>query len=274
MEKQVIWRGLLAGAVAGLLAFVFARIFLEPVIGRAIGYEEGRGEAEAAVAAHEHGAGHEHGIELFSRGVQANIGMGFGVLAFSVAMGALFAVVFAVVYARIRTARVRGLALVMAAVAFVVVYLVPFVKYPANPPSIGEPDTIGERTGLYLLMIVLSLAFAAGALWLARVLEPKLGSWNATLSGLGAYVVAVGLAMAVLPPVAEVPQPLLDDAGGLLYPGFSADDLFQFRLYAVGTQLVIWLTIGLLGGALLDRLLNSDKSGRSDNSGARERLPA
>jgi len=72
----------------------------------------------------------------------------------------------------------------------------------------------------------------------------------------------------VLPPVAEIPQPLVDDAGSLIYPGFSADDLFHFRLYAVGTQLVIWLTIGLLGGALLDRLLNSAKSD------ARERLPA
>ena len=92
--------------------------FLEPVIGRAIDYEDGRSDAEAALAvheaAHEHGA-HEHGVELFTRGVQANVGMGFGVLAFSVAMGALFAVAFAVVHGRMRTTRVRGLALVMAA---------------------------------------------------------------------------------------------------------------------------------------------------------------
>lgn len=267
MEKQIIWRGLLSGAVAGVLAFVFARIFLEPVIGRAIDYEGGRSEAEAALEAHEHGA-HEHGVELFTRGIQGNVGMGFGVLAFSVAMGALFAVAFAVVYARMQTARVRGLALVMAGGAFVVVYLVPFLKYPANPPSIGEPDTIGRRTGLYLLMIVVSLLAAAAAIWLARSLEPRLGGWNAALSGFGAYAVAVGVAMLVLPTVSETPGPLTDDAGGLTFPGFSADDLFEFRLYAVGTQLVIWLTIGLFGGALLDRLLNSAKSD------TRERLAA
>lgn len=262
MEKQIIWRGLLAGAVAGVLSFVFARVFLESVIGRAVDYEGGRSDAEAALAvheaAHEHGA-HEHGVELFTRGVQANIGMGFGVLAFSVAMGALFAVAFAVVYARSRTTQVRGLALIMAASAFVVVYLVPFLKYPANPPSVGEPDTIGQRTGLYLLMVVLSLAFAAGAVWLARAAEPRLGTWNAALCGLGAYVVAVGVAMLVLPGISETPGPLTDDAGGMVFPGFSADDLFEFRLYAVGTQLVIWLTIGLFGGALLDRLLNSER---------------
>ena len=44
------------------------------------------------------GGVHEHGAELFTRGVQANIGLGFGVLAFGVAMGALFAVVFCVAY--------------------------------------------------------------------------------------------------------------------------------------------------------------------------------
>ena len=45
MEKQIIWRGLLAGAVAGVLAFVFARIFVEPQIGLAVGYEDGIGAA-------------------------------------------------------------------------------------------------------------------------------------------------------------------------------------------------------------------------------------
>ncbi len=81
MEKRIIARGLLAGAIASVAAFVFARTFVEPVIDQAIAYEEAQE------------AGHEHGVELFTRGVQANIGMGFGVLAFGVAMGALFAVV-------------------------------------------------------------------------------------------------------------------------------------------------------------------------------------
>ena len=48
MEKQIIWRGLLAGAVAGVLSFIFSRIFIEPVIERAIGYEDGIGAAHEA----------------------------------------------------------------------------------------------------------------------------------------------------------------------------------------------------------------------------------
>ena len=94
MEKRLIASGLLAGLVGAVLAFVFARLCAEPIIGRAIAYEDGRTEAEQA-----HGV-HEHGVELFTRGVQANAGLGFGVLLFGLAMGALFAVVFCLVYVR------------------------------------------------------------------------------------------------------------------------------------------------------------------------------
>lgn len=246
MEKRIIACGLLAGALAGLLAFVFARIFVEPVIQRAIDYESGRGEA-----AHEH-----EGAEVFTRGIQSNIGMGFGVLAFSVAMGALLAVVFCVAYGRVGAVRPRTLSLLLAAGAFGAVYLVPFIKYPPNPPSIGDPETIGARTGLYLLMVVLSLAFAAGAVWLGRRLTPRLGGWNATLAALGSYVVANAVVMLLLPAVSETPRPMLDDSGAILYPGFNADDLYHFRLFSLGTQLVMWATIGLVFAALIGRLLH------------------
>lgn len=250
MEKRIIGRGLLAGALAGVFAFFFARLCLEPVIGRAIAYEEGRGEVEEIMTHH-----HDHEMELFSRGIQANIGMGLGVLGFCVAIGALFAVAFIVVYSRTQALSARALALTMAAVAFVTVYLVPFIKYPANPPAIGDPDTIGKRAGLYLLMIALSVVLAGGAFWLRRRFSPTLGVWEATLSGVGAYVVAVAIVMAILPTVSEVPKPVLDVGGGILYPGFSADDLFDFRLYAVGIQVIIWATIGLVFGILVSRAL-------------------
>ncbi len=96
MEKRLIARGLLAGAIGALLAFLFARLCAEPVIGRAIAFEDGRLDAENA-----HGV-HEHGAELFTRGVQANAGLGFGVLIFGVAMGALFAAAFCVVAGRVK----------------------------------------------------------------------------------------------------------------------------------------------------------------------------
>src|ERR1700756_2956742 len=123
VEKRIIWRGVLAGASAGVLAFVFARIFLEPVIGRAIDYEGGRSAVESAMSGM-----HEHEMEVFTRGIQANVGMGFGVLAFAVAMGALFSVAFIVAYGRVGTLGPRALSLPMAVGAFGAIYLVPFLK--------------------------------------------------------------------------------------------------------------------------------------------------
>jgi hypothetical protein len=251
MEKRIIARGLIAGALAGVLAFIFARTFIEPVIGHAIDYEDGRSEAEMAAS-----GGHEHGMEIFTRGIQANIGMGFGVLAFAVAMGALFAVAFVVAYGRTGTIGARALSLLLGGGAFVAIYVVPFLKYPANPPSIGHPETIGERTGLYLLMMVLSIGLAVAAVWLGRTLAPRLGAWSATLSAFGGYVVAVAVVMLVLPPVHETPEPLTDKAGAILYPGFPADDLYHFRLYSLGTQFVLWATLALVFATLVSRLFD------------------
>lgn len=263
MEKRLIARGLLAGFAGALLAFLFARFCAEPVIGRAIAFEDGRTDAENA-----HGV-HEHGVDLFSRGVQSNVGLGFGVLIFGVAMGALFAVLFCVVYSRVRNLEPRVLSLLLAAGAFVAVYLVPFVKYPPNPPAVGQPDTIRARTGWYLVMVLASVVLAIAAVWLARRLAARFGAWDGRLLASASYVVAVAVVMVLLPTVDETPQPLRDASGAIIYPGFPADVLYEFRLLSLGTQLVLWTTIGLVFATLAGRLLGERAaSGRAPSIAA------
>ena len=264
MEKQIIGRGILAGALAGLLAFAFAKIFVEPVIGRAIDFEDGVGAAHEAMAHSHGGGGHEHGVEAFTRGVQSNIGMGLGVLAFSAAMGALLAVVFCVVYGR-TSLSARALAVLTAAGMLVSLWIVPALKYPPNPPAVSLDETIKQRTLLYLLMVVLSAALFIAAVNLGRRLVPRLGAWNAALAAGGAYLVAVAVVMLILPAIDETPGPLRDDAGNIIFGGFPADDLYEFRLFSLGTQVVVWTTIGLVFGALVSRLMDAKQ---------RESLPA
>ena len=103
----------------------------------------------AAREALEAGGGHgDHGpgVELFTRTVQMNIGMGFGVLAFSVAIGALFAVVFAVAYGRVGEVSARLLSMYIAGGMLLSLYVVPNLKYPANPPALSLEETVRERT--------------------------------------------------------------------------------------------------------------------------------
>jgi predicted cobalt transporter CbtA len=254
MEKQIIGRGLLAGALAGVLAFVFARIFVEPVIDRAIGYEDGFVAHEAM----EHGA-HEHGAEVFTRGIQANIGMGFGVLAFSVAMGALFAVVFAVTYGRVGNVSARLLSVYVAGGMLLSLYVVPALKYPANPPAVSLDESIRQRTLLYLLMVVVSAALFVGAVYLGRRLAVRMDRWNATLAAAGSYIAVIAVVMLILPTIDETPGPLRDSAGTIIYEGFPADDLYQFRLFSLGTQVVMWATIGLVFATLASRFLDEKR---------------
>jgi hypothetical protein len=259
MEKQIIGRGLLAGALAGVLAFVFSKIFLEPVIGRAIDFEGGTSAAHEAMETAGSG-GHSHeGPELFSRGIQSTIGMGFGVLAFSVALGALFAVVFAVAYGRVGNISARALSVVIAAGMLISVWVVPALKYPPNPPATSLEETITQRTELYLLMVGLSVILMVAAVYLGRQLTPKLGAWNATLVGGAAYLVAVFVVMLILPTINEIPGPMVNDAGVIVFPGFSAVDLYEFRLFSLGTQVVVWATIGLVSAALFSRLLEGKR---------------
>ncbi|MCV7155636.1 CbtA family protein [Mycobacterium pyrenivorans] len=246
IEKQIIWRGLLAGAAAGVLAFGFARIFAAPQTARAIEYEDGVRAAREAMDSPGGHAGHGENVDLFTRTVQMNIGMGLGLLAFSVAIGALFAVVFAVAYGRVGDVSARLLSLYIAGGMLLSLYVVPNLKYPASPPALSLDQTVRERTLLYVLMVVLSGALLIGAVVLARRWVAKLGAFNGALAAAGAYATTM---------INETPAPLRDATGAIVYEGFPADVLYYFRLYALGTQVVIYTTIGLVLGAMMSRLV-------------------
>jgi hypothetical protein len=269
MAPKLILRGVLVGALGGLLAFVFARIFAEPQIQAAIDYESGRDAAQALL---DKAAGlplPAEGPDIFSRTIQANIGIGVGVVFFGIAMGALFAVAYTICLGRVGRIGARNLALLIAVGGFLGFYLVPFLRYPANPPSVGQQDTIGSRSGLYLVMVVCSLLFLCLAIVLGRRLRERFGNWNATLLAGAAFVVAIGIVMALLPSLGhlapdvtrfhgaatETPQPLRDASGTIVYPGFPADTLYLFRLYSVLAQVILWTTIGLVFAPLAHRLL-------------------
>lgn len=270
MVRSLVLRGGLVGALGGLLAFVFARIFAEPTIQAAVDYASARDDAKAALAVAAGQPPEAADPELFSRTIQGNLGAGVGILAFGIGVGLFFAVAYCMAYGRTGTIAPRPLSLLVALGGFLTVFMVPFVEYPANPPSIGNPDTIRDRGALWLVMVVGAVVFAVAAIWLGRRLQVRFGTWNATLLAAAAFVVLTGVLMAVLPPLGqlsttvaesglltETPQPLRDPSGAIVFPGFDADLLYRFRLYAIGTQVVLWLTIGLAFAPLADRVFRA-----------------
>jgi hypothetical protein len=240
---RLLLRGMLAGVVAGLLAFGFARVFGEPSIEHAIAFE--------AHMAHHHTDAHiDHQMngeadepELVSRTTQAGLGLFVAVVVYGAAIGGLYALVFAFVYGRFGERSPRATAAILAAAAFVSVVLMPALKYPANPPAVGDPETIGSRTALYFAMLAISVAALVFAVGLAKSLSSRSDGWSAWLVGATTYVVIVAIAGYALPAVNEVPE------------HFSAVVLWNFRVASLGLQAVLWTVVGLLFGVLAERAL-------------------
>ena len=233
MVRSLLIKGLLAGLLAGVVAFAFAYAVGEPQIDRAIAFEE-------RVAQEGH---HAAEPELVSRGVQSTIGLFIGTVAIGVALGGLFSLVFAYAYGRFSRRGARATSAMLALAAFVTVSLVPFVKYPPNPPAVGSAESVDQRTVLFFAMMAIAMVALFAALRIRAQYLERLGSWNATIAGGVAFVALVALAQLILPDVQETPA------------GFPADVLFEFRLVALGLSGVLWLTIGLAFGAAVERLL-------------------
>lgn len=232
MVKALLIRGMLAGVVAGLIAFAFAHVFGEPEIEYAIALEEKM--TEAVQGRHDTEASHEPAEELVSRTVQAGIGLLTAVAVYGAAMGGLFAIVFAFAYGRIGRLGPHATAALLAAIGFVSIALVPFLKYPATPPAIGSPETLGNRTALFLALIAISIIAVVAAVGLVRNLAGHFGPMVSVAIGATAYIGIIAIAQLVLPEVREIPGE------------FSPDTLWRFRAAALGMQMLIWATIGLV----------------------------
>ena len=105
----------------------------------------------------------ERPFELVSRPVQAGIGLFTGVTVYNTAFGGLFALVFALAYGRMGEFGPRATSALLAAAGLVAVYIVPNLKYPANPPSVGDPGRSACAPAFYFAMIAISLAAMIGA---------------------------------------------------------------------------------------------------------------
>ncbi|MBB3595613.1 hypothetical protein FHX08_006025 [Rhizobium sp. BK529] len=238
MVGNLLLRGMIAGAIAGILVFAFARFFGEPLVDAAITFEEAAARA----------AGEAAEPEIVSRATQAGPGLFIGVMAYSVAIGGLFALVFAFVHGRFSNLSARGTSAVIAAAAFVAFVIIPAIKYPANPPAVGNSDTIGARTELFFLMIVVSIASLIAAIAIARRLAASYGVWNAAIIAGVLFVGFIGLVEYLLPSINEVPE------------NFPAMVLWRFRATTLGMHMILWLVLGLAFGAMAEKRLGA-KSG-------------
>lgn len=244
--RAFLVRGLLAGLLAGLATFFVAYQVGEPHVERAIALEEANA-ATAPVA----GDGHAHGDEageagedegtVVSRENQRTWGLLTGSLAVGIALGGVAALVAAGVAGRLGRLGLGQSTALVALIGFVAYALVPFLKYPATPPAVGNGETIGQRTELYFGFLALSLVAAVAAVALTVRLLDKLGTYGAVVTGIVGYLVVVVVAGQLFPTVDEV-------------GAFPAAELWFFRRASLITLATLWAVIGVVLTGLLLRL--------------------
>jgi predicted cobalt transporter CbtA len=217
----VIVAGLLAGLVVGLFHYVVT----EPVIDQAITIESSMHPEEA------------NEPPVVTRDVQ-RVGGVIGWVMYGLFMGTVFGAVYALQRPRFGAAGVALNAFLAAVAAYWLIGLFPFLKYPANPPGVGDPDTIDYRQTLFVLCWVLSVGGALAAGWAHRLLRPRLAGPRLWLLVGGAYLVYVVALFVLLP---ANPDPV----------NMPAALVQQFRLLSLIGLTLFWIVLGAAFGLLL-----------------------
>ena len=231
-----IARGAAAGLAGGAVSALLLWVAVEPSIQQAIDLEN------AAADDHSHdgadAVGYDHG-ELVTRTEQM-VGGTITVVVVGVLLGIAFAAVYALARHRLPGKTDLGRSMTLAALAFVVIGLLPAVKVPANPPAVGDPDTVADRTLSYLGTILLgallvTACFAATRAVRRRTENSKLW-W---ITGVATAAIGGAVILFVVPTVVEeIPA------------NIPSSLMWRFRIGSLVQLAGLWLGIGLAYGAL------------------------
>jgi len=219
---------LIAGAIAGLILAVLNQGIVEPYIDQAISIENQNAIAQGEVINPQEFK--DYRVWQKSGEIAAGTTLG-------VSLGALFGVVFAYARRSIPGSNNIKKALILAGIILLVIYIVPILKYPANPPAVGDPETIYYRESLYITLLAISGFSALGLTLLYR----KLGDIKGKQIVVPViYTGIIAAAFMILPPNPdEITAPM--------------DLVMSFRIASGLTMSAFWGLLGLILGALWDK---------------------
>jgi predicted cobalt transporter CbtA len=235
---------ILAGLLAGIVVALFHFVVTEPVIDKAIALEEQRKFEEAKQTSAQSGdqAQAEEMAPVVSRELQKTGGLVIGYLWYGLTWSLFFALAYYPLQSWLaRFSRWRG-AFLLAGLAYWSIALIPFLRYPANPPAVGDPATIYYRQTLYLSLLGLSAAGTALAVRFGPTLARRLDVrpiWGFTLA---AMILVAALLVLIMPPN---PDPITAPPNLIL----------RFRLLSLAGLTLFWAAFGLFFGWAVQRAM-------------------
>lgn len=226
---------LISGAIAGTVLGLVNLALVEPYLDKAIGIE-----VQNAIDEGDKVDQIEHlNYRFWQKGGEIIAGTVLGM-----SFGSLLGIVFAFGRKIINGSNVKK-ALVLSGVIWLVIFMIPAIKYPANPPSVGSPDTINYRDSLFVSFILISGFTALGL----TILYSK---WNSKTSlkfivvSVIYGVVMVGAFIAVPPNPDKITAPM--------------DLVIGFRIITITTMTMFWIILGTIFGLLWERLKPNEKT--------------
>src|SRR5918997_1157527 len=227
---------LLAGAIAGTILGAINQVAVEPYIDRAVELETHNANQSSQII----NSAEFTAYRLWQRGGEIVAGTILGL-----SIGSLFGIVFAYTHNSIPGSNNKKKALIIAGIMWFVLFLIPALKYPANPPAVGDPETIYYRQTLYIAFLTISGFSALGLAYLYR----KMGSLNSRKVIIpAAYAVIIAGAYLAMP---SSPDPI----------NAPLDLVIGFRVASAVTLSIFWGLLGVIFGAFWDKL-NPDKTAR------------
>jgi len=228
---------LLAGAIAGTVLGVVNLIAVEPHIERAIELEmQNAAQSGQAINSEEFTA-----YRFWQKGGEIVAGTVLGL-----SIGSLFGIVFAYTHNSIPGSNNKKKALVIAGIMWLVLFLIPALKYPPNPPAVGDPETIYYRQTLYVAFLVVSGFSALGLAFIYRKMG-SLNSWKGVVIP-AAYVIIIAGAYFAFP---SSPDPI----------NAPMDLVIGFRITSAITLGMFWGLLGVIFGTFWDKL-NPERTAR------------
>lgn len=176
--------------------------------------------------------------------------------------GALFGIVYALSRHALPGRHDAVKALALAGAMWLVVFLVPFAKYPAELPGSGDPSTAGERTALYVAFAAISGAAAVGAHRAYRALRGLAGAGGgfrggaaaATAGALALYATVVVAAGAALPGSDGQAGSWWGGGAGAESAALAEAEVGAFRAASAAGTAIFWAATALFMGALWHRI--------------------
>ena len=228
---------LISGAFAGLIHGTVNLVIVEPYLDQAIGIENqnlfASGEEEDTP---EFWVEYE-GYRTWQKGGQILAGVILGT-----SVGALFGIVFALSRNALPGNNDVKKSLILAGIMWLTLYVIPFLKYPANPPTVGDGETVVLRAILYLSFIAISGFGAVGFYQLSKKL--KNNKKLVALLGYGIFISAVFFAMPENPDEITAPMDLVN----------------EFRIMSVLGVTSFWASVGIILGLFWKKLSTQKKT--------------